>query len=199
MSSDDSNRLVAVAESSIESENYRDAVAALRRLERIDTDEQVKESAVELMDKITAAANPQLAKLTAAITANKNGEWADDFLEFRNQFEFAPCARELMQMHEELRLIHQEPARQNVFGGKKALSTKEKRGRLGQVPGNRRPILCVKPLRQIKKMDCQSRSQEKQRLNGEPNRFRAMSLRRPYLAKRNPENCQRASGGKKFR
>lgn len=110
MSSDDSNRLLAVAESSIESGHYRDAVAVLRRLKSIEEDEQIKESADDLMDRITAAASPQLAKLTAAMTANKDGEWADEFYEFRNQFEFAPCAQELMQMHEEIRLIHQEPA-----------------------------------------------------------------------------------------
>lgn len=110
MSSDDPDSLLKFASSSIESERYRDAVAALQRLNEMNDDEQLKESANELMEEIAAAANPQLEKLTTAIAANQNGEWADGYYQFRNQFEFAPCAQELRQLHEELRQIHQKPA-----------------------------------------------------------------------------------------
>ena len=109
MSSDDANTLVNFASTSIESEQYRDAVAVINRLNDLD-DEQAKESGKELMAEITKTATPKLEKLTSAITANENGDWAEEFYDFRNQFEFAPCAEELMQMFDELRKLHQEPA-----------------------------------------------------------------------------------------
>jgi hypothetical protein len=69
----------------------------------------------ELSKAIDAKAAPAAAKYLRLIRQAKDGSWIEGFLAFRDDFEFAPAAREAMAAFAELRKSHDAPA-QKAFG-----------------------------------------------------------------------------------
>ncbi len=108
MTSKDGEQLVSSAAARIDARQYRDALALLDRAAKIPESDSRK--IVGLRAKIGEAATPAADTLRAAMTANTDGAWVDDFLEFRAQFEFTEVARPVMKAYNELRLQHQPKA-----------------------------------------------------------------------------------------
>jgi predicted esterase len=96
MTSDDPEVLVAFAKKQAGAGRYRDAVAALRKLDGLKQTDSQKERADRLRASIDAKAKARADAFLARITANADGSWVDDFLAFRDEFEFADGARAAM-------------------------------------------------------------------------------------------------------
>jgi predicted esterase len=90
---------------------YRDAIAALDRAGKMKLDDAQKRRLLELDQKIDAQAAAGVAKYLPLIKAAKHGTWIDEFLAFRDDFEFAPAARDAMTAFAELRSRHDAPAK----------------------------------------------------------------------------------------
>jgi hypothetical protein len=114
MASDDPEVLVAFAEKQAEAGRYRDAVAALRNLKGLKQTDAQKQRADRVRASIDAKAKPKADAFLPQIQANKDGSWVDDFLAFRDEFEFADAARPAMEAFDALRK-QQEPAAQKAF------------------------------------------------------------------------------------
>ncbi len=113
--SDDPDRLLDFATSRFAQKGYRDTIAALRRAGTLDLNESQKLRALELRRSIDARASSDATKYLGLIRQNKDGSWIDGFLAFRDDFEFADVAHEVMTAFAELRVKHVEPARR-AFG-----------------------------------------------------------------------------------
>jgi predicted esterase len=114
MASDDPEVLVAFAEKQAGAGHHRDAIAALRNLKGLKQTDAQKERADRLRASIDAKARAKAEEFLPKIRANKDGSWVDDFLAFRDEFEFADGARAAMDAFEALRK-QQEPAAQKAF------------------------------------------------------------------------------------
>ncbi|MFI5454762.1 MAG: hypothetical protein ACHRXM_04865 [Isosphaerales bacterium] len=90
---------------------YRDAVAALNRARTLSLDDGQKRRAGELGRAINDKATAGAAKYLALIRQAKDGSWIDGFLTFRDDFEFAEAAHEVMAAFAELRARHDGPAK----------------------------------------------------------------------------------------
>jgi predicted esterase len=107
-SSDDPRGLVTFAEKQLKAGGYRDAIAALNRAQTLHPDAPTKAK----LDRLIGAINTQAAaggkRFLSKIQANQSGDWIDDFLAYRDNFEFAPAAQPAMQAFNALR-TQQEP------------------------------------------------------------------------------------------
>jgi len=108
-SSDDPKILLNVANECMKTSNYRDAISALNRTNTFKPDPVTKTRIDRLLKDIDAKATPGAKQFLPKIKENKNGEWISAFLEYKDNFEFAPAAQETMQAFEALR-AQQEPA-----------------------------------------------------------------------------------------
>jgi predicted esterase len=109
---DDPARLLAFAEERLKAKGgYRDAVAALNRARALKPDRNVKARldalSREIDDKAAAGAKEFLPKIR---DGQEGKTWVDAFLAYRDDFEFAPAAREVMQAFDALRAQHNGPA-----------------------------------------------------------------------------------------
>ena len=114
MASDDPEVLVAFAEKQAGADHDRDAVAALRNLKGLKQTDAQKERADRLRASIDAKARARAEEFLPKIQANKDGAWVDDFLAFRDEFEFADGARPAMAAFEALRKKQEQDA-QRLF------------------------------------------------------------------------------------
>jgi predicted esterase len=114
MASDDPKALVDFAERRLKESGFRDAIAAARRAHGMKLTADLKERLTRLNDGIDAQAAPKSKTYLAAIRANKDGAWVDDFLAFRAEFEFADAAREAMAAFDALRAQHAAPAQKAI-------------------------------------------------------------------------------------
>jgi hypothetical protein len=126
MASDDPEALIAFAEKQAEAGRYRDAIAALRRLAGLKPTDAQRQRADRLRASIDAKAKAKADELLPRVKANADGSWVDDFLAFRDEFEFADGARAAMAAFEALRK-QQEPAAQQAFQGAMMLFRQGKR------------------------------------------------------------------------
>jgi predicted esterase len=94
---------------------YRDAIAALQRTRSLSLDEAQKHRADELGRAIEAKASTGAATYLPLVRQPKDGSWIDGFLTFRDNFEFAGAAHEVMAAFSELRARHEGPAK-TAFG-----------------------------------------------------------------------------------
>ena len=112
-SSDDPGKLIDFAEKRFKARGYRDAAAALARARKLAADEAVTKRLDRLAKQLDAKAKPGAAKLLPKIKARADGKtWIDDFLTYRDDFEFAPAAHEAMEAFAALRAEHEGPAKQ---------------------------------------------------------------------------------------
>jgi predicted esterase len=113
LASHDPTVLLEFAANRLKEEGHRDAIAALRRISELKPDESQRRRAAEMESVIAAKATPAAAKYLPLVRGAKpnQGAWIDDFLAFRDEFEFAKPAREVMAAFAELRKRHEGPAK----------------------------------------------------------------------------------------
>jgi len=90
---------------------YRDVIAALRRARDGKLDDAQKRRADQLASTIAGKAAPGAAKYLPLIRAAKDGSWIEGFLTYRDDFEFADDARDVMAAFAALRSRHEGPAK----------------------------------------------------------------------------------------
>jgi predicted esterase len=115
LASKDPKALIDFAAKSRSNKAYRDALAAIARARTLPLDDAQKRRLDELTREIDAQAAPGAAKYLPLIREAKDGAWIEGFLAYRDDFEFAPAAREVMAAFAELRKNHDAPA-QKAFG-----------------------------------------------------------------------------------
>jgi predicted esterase len=119
LASDDPEALLGFAEKQAEAGRYRDAIAALRRARTLKLSDPQKQRADRLGTAIDVKAKAGANEFLPKIGKNADGSWIDGFLAYRDEFEFADAAREVMSAFETLRKQH-EPAAQRAFGEARA-------------------------------------------------------------------------------
>ena len=125
LASDDPEVLIAFAEKQAEAGKYRDAIAALRNAKGLKKTDAQKQRADHLRTLIEAKAKAGADEFLPRIRKNADGSWVDRFLAYRDEFEFADVAREVMDAFESLRKTH-EPLAQKAFGEARAAFQKGK-------------------------------------------------------------------------
>lgn len=110
-SSDDPTRLLSFAEQRFKAKGYRDAVAALNRAGTLKLTGAQRERVDKLARQVDAKAAPGAKKFLPLVREAKDNAWVDEFLVYRDDFEFAPAAREVMEAFNTLRAKHDKPAR----------------------------------------------------------------------------------------
>jgi hypothetical protein len=113
-SSDDPVKLLEFAEQRLKQAAYRDAVAALNRARGFQpSDASLVTRLDTLSEEMNAKAGAGAAEFLPRIRNAAPGEtWIDDFLTYRDDFEFAPAAHEVMEAFAALRAEHEGPARE---------------------------------------------------------------------------------------
>ena len=118
----DHEALLAFAQSCLKQDDYHDAIGALHRARDLALD-PAQRSRVETLTKTIdakAKAKAEESSLLARIETNKDGSWVEDFLAYRDGFEFAEAARPVMSAFEKLKAKHQEPAKAALTEARKA-------------------------------------------------------------------------------
>jgi predicted esterase len=108
---DESARLLDFAEQRLRAKGYRDAVAALNRARALKPGGAAKERLDRLAGEVDVKAAAGAAEFLAKIRKGGGEPWIDAFLAYRDDFEFAPAAREVMQAFDAVRAEHDVPAK----------------------------------------------------------------------------------------
>jgi predicted esterase len=103
---DDPARLLDFAEQRLKAKSYRDAVAALNRARGLKPEGAAKERLDRLTREVDAKAAAGAEEFLPRIRKGESGPWIDAFLAYRDDFEFAPAAREVMQAFGAVRAEH---------------------------------------------------------------------------------------------
>jgi hypothetical protein len=111
LSSNDPKTLLDFADRRLKESAHRDAIAAVSRARTLAVDDQVKGRLNRLKEAIEALAAPKAKTYLEAIKVEKNNAWVDGFLAFRDEFEYADAAAEVMKAYAALRAKHDPPAR----------------------------------------------------------------------------------------
>jgi predicted esterase len=119
LSSDDPARLLDFAEARLKAGADRDAIAALRRARSLTRDKDRQARLDRVGREVDARASAGAKKYLPLIREDKDGSWVDGFLAYRDAFEFADAAREVMAAFQALRGRHEGPAR-NAFNEARA-------------------------------------------------------------------------------
>jgi len=98
MSTRNVEELVAFARERAKAKAWRDVAAALVRADQLKS--RRKLAAVE--EKLDAAAAKKAERFLESIQKNRNPKWALPFIEWRDQFEFAPAAKKAMAAYRKL-------------------------------------------------------------------------------------------------
>jgi predicted esterase len=112
--SDDPAKLLDFADQRSKAKAYRDAIAALNRARALTPNDTAKQRLDRLTREIDAKASPGAKQFLPKIKSAQTKDWIDAFLAFRDDFEFAPAAQEVMQAFNTLR-AEQEPLAQKVM------------------------------------------------------------------------------------
>jgi hypothetical protein len=108
--STDPARLLSFAEESAKAKRYRDVIAAINRLQDKKLDDAMKKRLDKLGSDIDTKAAAGAKQFLPKINDPKAKNWIDPFLAYRDDFEFAPAAREVMEAFVKLRAEHEKPA-----------------------------------------------------------------------------------------
>jgi predicted esterase len=109
--SNEPTRLLDFAATRLSQKGYRDAIAALRRVRTLKMNATQERAALELSRSIDSQASIGAARYLPLVSQDKGGSWIDGFLTFRDDFEFADAAEDVMAAFAKLRARHQEPAK----------------------------------------------------------------------------------------
>ena len=126
--SDDPNKLLDFAEKSFQEKHYRDAFAALKRARDLTPETASHDRLDQVTKKLDAAAKPGAAKFLPLVTAHKDKTWIDGFLAYRDDFEFAPSAGEVMKAFIALRLEHEDAAKKAMDESRSAFQSGNRDG-----------------------------------------------------------------------
>ena len=110
LASDDPAVLISFAERRFQEEAPRDAVAALRKAKSLKLDAAAQARHSKISREIDAQVASKAKAFLEAIRGKKDAKWVDDFLVFRDEYEFADSASEAMKAFNALRLEQNEPA-----------------------------------------------------------------------------------------
>jgi pimeloyl-ACP methyl ester carboxylesterase len=110
LASRDPSTLLDFAQARAKEGAPRDAIAAIRKARVLDLNAAQKARAEALRATLDAAADQGARALLPRIKENKDAAWLDDFLTFRDSYEFADAARDIMTAFNALRAQHTEPA-----------------------------------------------------------------------------------------
>jgi hypothetical protein len=108
---DDPARLLDFAEQRLRALGYRDAVAALNRARALKPGGAAKERLDRLARAVDAKAGAGAEEFLPKIRQGRGEPWIDAFLAYRDDFEFAPASREVMQVFAAVRAEHDGPAK----------------------------------------------------------------------------------------
>jgi len=109
--SDDPAKLLEFAERRLKAKGYRDAVAALNRARGMKLDDAAKQRLDRLDRQVDAEAAGGAKEFLARIKDSADHGWIEPFLAYRDSFEFAPAAGEVMRAFDALRAEHAGPAK----------------------------------------------------------------------------------------
>jgi predicted esterase len=112
--SDDLGKLLDFAERRIKGGGYRDAVAVLKKVRGLTPDGAAKERFDRLSGEIDTKARAGAEEFLPKVRGGKGGVWVDAFLAYRDDFEFAPAAGEVMKAFDALRAEHEGPAEKAI-------------------------------------------------------------------------------------
>lgn len=110
MNSDDPAKLAQYADIRVSEKGWRDAIAAVQRAKSLKPTGGIAEAIAILSEMIDEEASRPAKMFAEKIRANADSSWVDDFLKFREDFEFAGPAREAMAEFDKLRTQQNEPA-----------------------------------------------------------------------------------------
>lgn len=109
LSSDDPEVLSTFAEKQAEAAQWRDVVAAVLRWKAVGKGKPAPRLAA-LEAKVAAAAKPGVTSLLPALEKHADASWLEEFVLFRDEFEFADAAKPVMDAFAKLRAAHQSHA-----------------------------------------------------------------------------------------
>jgi predicted esterase len=118
-SSEDPSKLLEFGEERFNEGGYRDAVAALSKARSLKANASQQERLAKLGRQIDAKTEPLAAGYLASMQKNTDGSWVDDFLAFRDDFEFADKAADAIKAFHALRAQH-DPRAKKAFGEARA-------------------------------------------------------------------------------
>jgi predicted esterase len=113
--SEDPAKLLDFAEQRLKAKGYRDAIAALNRASALNPNGAAKAGLERLSRDIDAKATAGAKEFLPRIKNGQGKTSIEPFLAYRDDFEFASAAREVMQAFNALRAEHDGPARK-AFG-----------------------------------------------------------------------------------
>jgi predicted esterase len=119
MASEEPEMLLGFTDKQSQAGRYHDALAAIRRLHSLKLSDQQKQRADRLSAAIDAKGKPGADLYLAKIQQNADGSWIDGFLAYRDLFEFAGAAGDVMKAFQSLR-EKQEPAARRAWGEARA-------------------------------------------------------------------------------
>ncbi len=114
MTSNDVERLVAIAEEQAQAGEYRAAGAALSRARGVGAEDPLASRLDVVEARIEELAAPPASSLLEAIEAAESNVWVDDFWAFRRDFALTLAAQRVLDAYARLREEHAKPA-QNLF------------------------------------------------------------------------------------
>jgi len=103
--------LSRAARDAVAAKRWRDASAIVLRMRAL---KPVPAETAAIAASIDAAAKVDATRFLALVKQPGKGEWIDDFLVFRDEFEFADCSKDLMQAFAALRQQHEGPAKKLI-------------------------------------------------------------------------------------
>jgi predicted esterase len=107
MSSDEPQKLITFAEASLKAKEERDAVSAVHRAQTLKPTPAEKKRLDALVKDLNQRAGTKAKSFLVKIKQSKDGKWIDDFLAYREKFEFADASRDVMAEFEKLRAKQQ--------------------------------------------------------------------------------------------
>ncbi len=126
LTSDDPAVLVGFAERRFKEKAPRDAIAAIQRAKTLKLDAPLKARLDKVSKEVDSLAASKARVFLEAMKAKKNLRWVNDFLAFREQYEYADSASAAMKAFNALRAEQNEPAKK-LIGEAQALFNQNKR------------------------------------------------------------------------
>lgn len=133
VTSDDPKVLAECAERSLEEQDPRGAIAAVRRAIALDPDQADDPAFAKLSAQIESSAAAEAERLAKLIEKDSDNAWVDDFWEFRRQYAYAPCAQECMERYAKLRKKHAKPADDLFYAARSETDAGRKREKQQQI------------------------------------------------------------------
>mgnify|MGYP003644826925 FL=1 len=120
---DNAAELAKEGQKALDEDRFADAMAIANHLRKV----APKHAAIKhIAATVDEYAEGEVEQFAANVENPGEGEWIDDFLEYRDYYEFADCAKELMKAFAELRAKHELPAKK-LIGEARGLFNKGKR------------------------------------------------------------------------